>query len=161
MEKGGGNTVVVGAVAPCPPAPCLGNWGNADLRCHCPEPCTGLHWILQNRMLCKDIFRYVIVLYGNLFVFSLLHCKLLWVHSKTRRISLVYNLWCVLENWGKLCQQEPDVHQQDPHLWRNLNPSCPRGCWLVQVLQTNSDSFDPNGRHNNPLIPAKSDQWLG
>ena len=161
MEKGGGNTVVGGAVAPCPPAPCLGNWGNADLRCHCPEPCTGLHWILQNRMLCKDIFRYVIVLYGNLFVFSLLHCKLLWVHSKTRRISLVYNLWCVLENWGKLCQQEPDVHQQDPHLWRNLNPSCPRGCWLAQVLQTNSDSFDPNGRHNNPLIPAKSDQLLG
>ena len=73
MEKGGGNNVVGGAVAPCPPAPCLGNWGNADLRCHCPEPCTGLHWILQNRMFCKNIFRYVIVLYGNPFVISLLH----------------------------------------------------------------------------------------
>ena len=68
----------------------------------------------------------------------------------------------MLENWGKLCQQEPDVHQQDPHLWRNLNPSCPRGCWLVQVLQTNSDSFDPNGRHNSPpdSFKERSVAWL-
>ena len=36
-----------------------------------------------------------------------------------------------------------------------LTLACPRGCWLVQVLQTNSDSFDPNGRHNNPPDSSK------
>ena len=31
-------------------------------------------------------------IYGNLLVIYLLHCKLFWFHSKTRRISLVYTL---------------------------------------------------------------------
>lgn len=149
---------------PWPPAPLPLAWETeAMLTCAVIAQsfaldCTGFY-----KIVCY--VRYIQIcdrdIYDNLLVIDLPHSKLLWVHIKTRRISLVYNLWCMVENWGKLCQQEPDVHQQDPHLWRNLNPSCPRGCWLVQVLQTNSDSFDPNGRHNNPLIPSKSDQLLG
>ena len=133
MEKGGGNNVVGGAVAPCPPAPCLGNWGNADLRCHCPEPCTGLHWILQNRMFCKNIFRYVIVLYGNPFVISLLHFSAGPISRQEESVWFtIYGAWWRI---GANCVSRSLMYINRIRICgATLTLACPRGCWLAQVL---------------------------
>ena len=161
MEKGGGNTVVGGAVAPCPPP--LAWETEAMLTCAVIAQsfaldCTGFY-----KIVCY--VRYIQIcdrdIYDNLLVIDLPHSKLLWVHIKTRRISLVYNLWCMVENWGKLCQQEPDVHQQDPHFGATLTlPALVAAGWPKFFKQTLIHLIQREGT-TIPLIPAKSDQWLG
>lgn len=142
---------------PLPPAPCLGNWGNADLRCHCPELCTGLHWILQNCMLCK--------IYSNMWSWYIWQPTCDW--STALQIALgphqnkknQFGLQSMVHGGelGQIVSAGARCTSTGSAFWRNLNPSCPRGCWLAQVLQTNSDSFDPKGRHNNP--PDSSKEW--
>ena len=80
---------------PWPPAPLPLAWETeAMLTCaviaqSLALDCTGFY-----KIVCY--VRYIQIcdrgIYGNLLVIFLLRCKLLWVHSKTRRISLVYNL---------------------------------------------------------------------
>ena len=151
---------------PWPPAPLPLAWETeAMLTCAviAQSPaldCTGLHWILQNRMLCKNIFRYVIVLYGNLFVISLLHFSAGPISRQEESVWFtICGAWCRI---GANCVSRSLMYINRIRICgATLTLPAPVAAgWSKFLKQILINLIQTEGTTTS-LIPAKSDQWLG